>query len=164
MEINLKTQIKSTIRHQKKIFFAYWLILIIGVIIGEYLTDVSPVTEVNAKSAYVAETITILATAAVIPLALKLFSIKMNKVDWKSLTIQEGSHIYSKWSTIRLALLTVVAIMGIVTHYVYNSAGATFCTLIISFATFFCIPSKSKLEYLILKHKEEIDHNDETIA
>lgn len=156
MEHELKGLLKSTLKYQKTIFFIYWLVIIIGFVIGE-LTFGRIDVVINPQGSYAAETIIILATAGVIPMALKLYSVKMNRQKWGLLSVKEGTKIFNKWSTIRLLLLSIVAIGALAVHYLFLSSSAGFCALIVSFATLFCIPSKSKVKDLLLQHKEEIN-------
>lgn len=161
MKYQFERQVKAAVKCQKIIYFSYWIAIIIGVLVGEYfLVDSFASLQFDAQAVYAAETIIILVTAAIIPLTLKLFGLKMNQKDWANTSLDDGIAYYNRWSTVRIALLGVVAVSALCVHYLFMSAGAGFCTLIISFATFFCIPSKKKLEGFIVHHQEEIEQNE----
>ena len=146
------------LRDQKIAYSSFWLILLAVFLIGSYGTALNGLLAENATFIYVVETVQILATAAVIPLALQLFNKKVAKLkeadDLELLLVG-----YAKWSNIRLGLLFVVALIGLLLHYLCVSSTAGLCTLIICFAALFCVPSKSKLDFAL---SPSIDTEGET--
>lgn len=167
MNSQFEKEIKSAVKYQKLIYSSYWVAIILGVLIGEFiLVDIFDMLKADAQMAYVAETIIILASAGIIPLALKVFGMKMTQKDWANTPLTDGISYYNKWSTIRIVMLGVISVSALFIHYLFMSPGAGFCTLIISFAAFFCIPSKKKLVSFVGHNQEQIEQNenDETAA
>lgn len=150
----LDLNIKGMVSRQKIYFWLFWVGVIITIAIGENYNSFS--SEVNPKDVYWAETITILATAAVIPLSLKLFSIKTSKIEWTNkLLIKENCEKYEKWSTIRSILLFCICLLALIVHYYYASVGSMYCAIIICMSMFFCIPSRKKI--LVLLNANNVD-------
>ena len=149
----------TVLRDQKIAYSSFWLILLTIFLVGSYGTLLNGLLADKATFIYVVETVQILATAAVIPLALQLFNKKiarLKEADDLDLLI-EG---YVKWSHIRLGLLFTVALVGLLLHYLCVSSTTGLCTLIICFAALFCVPSKSKLDFALSPSVDTEDGDD----
>lgn len=156
MENKLNIEIKRALNFQKGIYMSYWLVIIAAVLIGENLTNTLADLQINDKAAYYLEIIAILLAAGSVPLSLKVFSIKIDKRDWSKSDSAYKIAEYNRWFLVRILMLGIVALFCLATHYIILSAGAGFCVLIVSFATFFCTPSKSKFQEFVNPSTEVI--------
>lgn len=136
--------INRATRKIKKSFYIFILILISLLIIGEFGLAFNGIYVDDGMTTYVLETITILVTAASIPLALKLFNKKVSSVDYTG-SIESLIFVYEKWFILRLVILGVAFALALATHYLCVSTTGSLCAILIGFSIFFCMPSKNKL-------------------
>ena len=96
------------------------------------------------RATYFAETVTILLTAALVPVSLKLFSwVLAKKIDVVAIT--DALRLYALWSGVRLALLAVPVLAGFLTYYMMLSNKGVLCALIALTASLFCLPGENHL-------------------
>ena len=158
----MKTQINIPLfeKRLKLSYYMFWIYLILLVVVFELLTSIHGFFADNGQLVYGLETITILITAGAIPLALKLFGKNTAGLrEHESVTFVLAE--YQKWSSIRLLILGAVLTLALATHYLCMSSAGSLCALLIGFAALFCIPTKSKLLYLLEIHLEGDKDNDD---
>lgn len=93
---------------------------------------------------YILYTIGILLSVIFIPLALKLFSVSLNK-RIPTLSTDEALKSYKKWSEIRLALLFIPTILNISFYYMTMQTTGLLCASMALVASLFCVPNRSKI-------------------
>lgn len=106
----------------------------------------------DAATEYALETFSILITIALVPLSLKLFSVKMEK-KIQQVQLQKALVLYQKWSTIRLMILALVTYLNILIYYLTLNNIGGLCALIALTASVFCLPSERRVG-------EELQLND----
>lgn len=104
-------------------------------VVGAYAGD--------AAMEYVLETIAILVTIALVPLSLKLFSVKMAKTE--NMELSKALAYYKQWSTIRLMILAFVTYLNILIYYLTLNNIGGLCALIGLTASVFCLPSEKNM-------------------
>lgn len=140
----METQIKATI---KKLRIQYGLYLVIAVLImvlyqtgvileGAYANDYT--------MRYALETTGIIATMVLVPVSLKLFSIKLVK-RIQSAPLEEALKRYMRWSTVRLMLLALATYLNIMIFYMVLSNVGGLCALIGVTASLFCLPGEKRM-------------------
>lgn len=100
-----------------------------------------------------AETVTILLTAVLVPVSLKLFSWMLTKkIDVVAIT--DALRLYALWSGVRLALLAMPVLAGFLTYYMMLSNKGVLCALIALTASLFCLPGENRLRKELHIEKE----------
>lgn len=104
---------------------------------------------------YILETIGILTTIALVPLSLKVFSVKLNK-KIKMAGFENALKLYRQWSSVRLMIIAFITYLNIMIYYMTLNSIGGLCALIGLTASIFCLPSERKLrEELNLVTKNE---------
>ncbi|BEG98812.1 hypothetical protein [Bacteroides sedimenti] len=140
----METQIKATI---KKLRIQYGLYLVIAVLIMVlYQTGVilEGAYAYDDTMRYALETTGIIATMALVPVSLKLFSIKLVK-RIQSAPLEEALKRYMRWSTVRLMLLALATYLNIMIFYMVLSNVGGLCALIGVTASLFCLPGEKRM-------------------
>ena len=115
--------------------------------VGRYAADV--------RATYFAETLTILLAAICVPVSLKLFAwVLTRKID--KVSLPEALRLYSFWSKVRLALLTLPVLVGFAVYYLMLSNKGVLCALIALTASLFCLPGEGRLRKELHINKEEV--------
>jgi uncharacterized BrkB/YihY/UPF0761 family membrane protein len=111
---------------------------------------------------YILETVGILATIAIVPLSLKLFSVKLNKVI-KEANFENSLKLYQQWSNIRLVILAILTYMNIFIYYMTLNSIGGLCALIAITASVFCLPGEKKMreELNLVTENQENKENEE---
>ena len=150
----MEEQIKHIAKSQRIVYVIFWAVAILLVVGGE--TELLPVGLFadDVRTSYYLETIGILLTAINIPFSMKLFSLVLTrKID--NLTFPVALSRYAVWSHIRLGLLAIVVVYNLLCYYMtLNSTGAL-CALCALTASFFCLPSETRLRNELHINKEE---------
>lgn len=98
----------------------------------------------NERLAFWLENVGILIMIALLPYALKRFSVVIQRKK-QSLAYEQQLELYLRMSRVRLGILWFVCFYNIVLYYeTLNSIGA-FCALVAFLSMFFCIPGKQKM-------------------
>lgn len=151
----MEEQIKKTVSNLRIVYFCFWLVPVLLIICGECGGNFVGLYADNTRASYYMETLSILVTAACVPVSLKLFAwVLVKKIDQASIT--NALKLYTTWSFIRLGLLALpVWIGGIVYYLTLNSTGAL-CAAIGLTASLFCLPGEERLrqELHIEKNRE----------
>ncbi len=105
---------------------------------------------------YILETIGIITTIALLPLSLKLFSIKLNK-EIKEAGFENALKLYKQWSTIRLMILAFLTYLNIIIYYMTLNNIGGLCALMALTASIFCLPGEKKIreELNLVTNNEE---------
>lgn len=140
----MEKQIKLITTRLKTIFIIFWVLPVIGVIIGETGEEWVGLYAGDVSMAYYAETLIILLTAVCVPVSLKLFAVVMNKKIDK-VTISHALRLYWIWGCIRMLLLFLPVATGFVIYYLMLSNTGALCALIALTASLFCLPSEERL-------------------
>lgn len=104
---------------------------------------------------YILETMGILTTIALVPLSLKIFSVKLNK-KIKMAGFENALKLYRQWSSVRLMIIAFITYLNIIIYYMTLNSIGGLCALIGLTASVFCLPGERKLrEELNLVTKNE---------
>lgn len=104
---------------------------------------------------YILDTIGILTTIALVPLSLKIFSVKLNK-KIKMAGFENALKLYRQWSSVRLMIIAFITYLNIMIYYMTLNSIGGLCALIGLTASIFCLPGERKLrEELNLVTKNE---------
>ena len=140
----MEEKIKRVVSRTKMMFVYFWLLPVFLVTFGE--------TGGEWVGAY-AETVTILLTAVLVPVSLKLFSWMLTKkIDVVAIT--DALRLYALWSGVRLALLAMPVLAGFLTYYMMLSNKGVLCALIALTASLFCLPGENRLRKELHIEKE----------
>lgn len=140
----MEEQIKRVVRNLKIIYILFWLCPLVILLAGEMEWIPVGIWADNVQVVYFLETLSILLTAIIIPLALKLFSLVLtNKID--KLGIVLALKRYQQWSHVRLGLLELNVLFSLFGYYFAFSNTGNLCMLISLTASFFCFPTEKRL-------------------
>lgn len=98
----------------------------------------------DGRICYVLQTASVILTLCLIPVALKMFSQALDK-RVRLLPRPEALYSYLRWSEVRLAMLTIVVLVGLSVYYSTLSSIGGLCALVGLLATLFCLPGETKL-------------------
>ena len=99
------------------------------------------------KTIYVLEVIGVLASLALIPLALRGFKKMVDRLDEKEYPEDKIEHIYLTCSWLRLAAFFVVVEFGVVLYYLINDSIGLYIAAIGAICSMFAIPTKAGIEH-----------------
>ena len=140
----MEEKIKRAASRVKMLFVYFCMLPVFLVAFGETDGEWVGAYAGEVRATYFAETVTILLTAVLVPVSLKLFSwVLIRKID--AVAITEALRLYVVWSGIRLALLAVPVLMGFLTYYIMMSSKGVLCALIALTASLFCLPGENRL-------------------
>jgi hypothetical protein len=108
----------------------------------------------SAHANVVFEQYSIIISLACIPVSLKLFHSRYQKI----LPLEENKFLdkYPVAYITRLFILDAVAILNLAGLYLFDSRNAMYMTIIIIFALFFCYPGRKALE----ENRKDLSQND----
>lgn len=140
----MEERIKRVASRTKMMFVCFWMLPVFIVAFGEMGGEWVGVYAGDARTTYFAETVTILLTAVLVPVSLKLYSrVLAKKIDVVAIT--DALRLYALWSGVRLALLAVPVLAGFLTYYMTLSNKGVLCALIALTASLFCLPGENRL-------------------
>ena len=100
------------------------------------------------------ETLSILLVAACVPVSLKLFAwVLTRKID--KVSLPEALRLYSFWSKVRVAMLSLPVWVGLAVYYLTLSNKGLLCAFIALTASLFCLPGEGRLRKELHINKEE---------
>ena len=139
----MEALLKPTLRRLKLHYTLFWLIPLAVIVLCE--VDWLPVglRAEDDEGRYTFETINILLTAFLIPIALKFFGRFLKKAD--TFPLGQRLSAYVRWSRLRLLMSSVVVWVSLVGYYLYLSNTGFFCMLMGFAASLFCIPGEKRL-------------------
>lgn len=100
----------------------------------------------DGRICYILQTASILLTLCLIPVSLKMFSVVLKKRILPLVNPEAMLVSYLRWSEVRLALLAIVALVGLSVYYTTLSSIGGLCALIGLIATLFCLPNEKRME------------------
>ncbi len=138
-------EIKNIVRRLQVEYIAIWL-LVAGLFLS-YETGLFEEGTLahDGRLCYVLQTATVLLTLCLIPVALKMFSLALDK-RVKPLPRPEALRAYQRWSEVRLAMLAVVVLVGLSVYYSTLSSIGGLCALVGLLATLFCLPGEARVK------------------
>lgn len=146
--------IQKTLFKLKVEYAFFWVLPLIIILLGECGIDWVGYYADNVRFSYLSETIGILMAAACVPLALKLYSwVLTKKIDMVS--FPEALHLYFRWSSVRLLMLEIAALVNIFIYYLTLSNTGLLCALIALTASLFCVPGEKRLREELHINKED---------
>jgi hypothetical protein len=150
----MEKEIKGLVGRLKIGFSAVWGAALVVFVCGE--TDIIPngVMADDVRATYIYETISILMTATMLPVSLKLFNFVLTKKVNEERLPQALRH-YRLWSDIRLLMLLSIVLVGLTCYYLTMSKTGGLCALIGLIATLFCIPGEERLRRELNIYKEK---------
>lgn len=129
--------------------YVVYLVLTLAVA-GAYELGLLPegtlVGRVNAT--YVLQTVGVLLTMGLVPLALKLFPLLLPRYEGEPVRLRLQLH--RRASLLRLVLLALPTWMGLWLYYATLNNIGGFCALISVTASFFCLPGRERLKEELL--------------
>ena len=132
----------------------FWLLPVIWIIVGETGGDWVGIYADDVRTTYFAETLSILLVAACVPVSLKLFAwVLTRKID--KVSLPEALRLYSFWSKVRVALLSLPVWVGLAVYYLTLSNKGLLCAFIALTASLFCLPGEGRLRKELHINKEE---------
>jgi hypothetical protein len=150
----MEKEIKGMVARLKYGFAAVWIVAAITFVCGEMDIIPNGLLTDDVRATYIFETISILMTATMLPVSLKLFNFVLTKkVNEESLL--KALHHYRVWSDVRLLILLAVVLVGLVCYYLTMSKTGGLCALIGLIATLFCIPGEERMRQELHIQKEE---------
>ena len=149
----MEEKIKRVVSRTKMMFVYFWLLPVFLVAFGETGGEWVGAYAGDVRAAYFAETVTILLTAVLVPVSLKLFSWMLTKkIDVVAIT--DALRLYALWSGVRLALLAMPVLAVFLTYYMMLSNKGVLCALIALTASLFCLPGENRLRKELHIEKE----------
>ena len=140
----MEEKIKRVATRTKMLFVYFWMLPVFLVVFGETGGEWVGTYAGDVRATYFAETVTILLTAVLVPVSLKLFSwVLIKQIDVVAIT--DALRLYVLWSGVRLALLAVPVLAGFLTYYMMLSNKGVLCALIALTASLFCLPGENRL-------------------
>ena len=97
----------------------------------------------EAKVIYILEVVGVLASLALIPLALRGFKKMVDRLDEKNYPEEKKERIYMTCSWLRLAAFFVVIEFGVVLYYLINDTIGLYIAVIGAICSLFAIPTKA---------------------
>ncbi|WP_321426524.1 hypothetical protein [uncultured Bacteroides sp.] len=149
-------QIKAVTRTMQ-IQYAFYItiaILLVGLYQSDLILEGTYAGDFGMQ--YILETIGILTTIALVPLSLKIFSVKLNK-KIKMAGFENALKLYRQWSSVRLMIIAFITYLNIMIYYMTLNSIGGLCALIGLTASIFCLPGERKLreELNLVTNKEE---------
>ena len=124
----MEEKIKRVASRTKMLFVYFWMLPVFLVVFGETGGEWVGAYAGDVRATYFAETATILLTAVLVPVSLKLFSwVLTKKIDVVAITD------------------AVPVLAGFLTYYMMLSNKGVLCALIALTASLFCLPGENRL-------------------
>ena len=140
----MKEQIKRILKLQVIGFIGIWLFPAIYAILFETGVLEVGIYAGDAQMEYIFQSVCILLTICLIPLALRLFNLNLVK-RIKELPLQEALKSYRIWSDVRMSLLFAPVMLGLTFYYLTLNTTGLFCACMALIASLFCVPSTNRI-------------------
>ena len=140
----MKEQIKRILKLQVIGFIGIWLFPAIYAILFETGVLEEGIYAGDAQMEYIFQSVCILLTICLIPLALRLFNLNLVK-RIKELPLQEALKSYRIWSDVRMSLLFAPVMLGLTFYYLTLNTTGLFCACMALIASLFCVPSTNRI-------------------
>jgi hypothetical protein len=136
---------KKIIKQLTILYYAFYVLAIVLATIAYVVVDKNTAFVEPNTNEMVITTVYILFLVCSIPLALKLFNIKVRKLS-ENESIDEKIEKYRMYSFWRLMVIGINMLIGIGFFYFLSSDSMLFCAGIAAIALVFCKPSERKME------------------
>ena len=101
----------------------------------------------DTKTIYILEVVGVLASLALIPLALRGFKKMVDRLDEKEYPEEKIGKIYMTCSLLRLLAFFLVIEFGVVLYYILNDSIGLYIAAIGAICSMFAIPTKAGIEH-----------------
>ncbi len=139
----------NTKRMSIKLLIGWFAIYVIaGVIV--LLFEMGPLKGLSltdAKTIYILEVIGVLASLALIPLALRGFKKMVDRLDEKEYPEEKIEKIYMACSWLRLLAFFMVVEFGVILYYLLNDSIGLYIAAIGAICSLFSFPTKAGIEH-----------------
>ena len=139
----------NTKRMSIKLLIGWFAIYVIaGVIV--LLFEMGPLKGLSltdAKTIYILEVIGVLASLALIPLALRGFKKMVDRLDEKEYPEEKIEKIYMACSWLRLLAFFMVVEFGVILYYLLNDSIGLYIAAIGAICSLFSFPTKAGVEH-----------------
>lgn len=152
----MKEQIHKIYRRQLLGLFSVWGICILFAILYEAGLLHEGYFAGDGRMDYILQSVGILLTIIMIPLALRMFALNLMK-RIRQLPLRYALSSYRIWSDVRLCLLFVPIFLNLQFYYLTLNTTGLFCSMMALMASLFCIPSEKRI-------KKELDLPEEIEA
>ena len=132
------------------ILMAVWISIFVIAGIIALLFEFGPLnglTVTDAKTIYIHEVVGVLASLALIPLALRGFKKMVDRLDEKEYPEEKIGNIYMTCSLLRLAAFFLVIEFGVILYYILNDSIGLYIAAIGAICSMFAIPTKAGIEH-----------------
>lgn len=132
------------------ILMAVWISIFVIAGIIALLFEFGPLnglTVTDAKTIYILEVVGVLASLALIPLALRGFKKMVDRMDEKEYPEEKIGKIYMTCSLLRLAAFFLVIEFGVILYYILNDSIGLYIAAIGAICSMFAIPTKAGIEH-----------------
>lgn len=129
---------------------AVWISIFVIAGIIALLFEFGPLnglTVTDAKTIYILEVVGVLASLALIPLALRGFKKMVDRLDEKEYPEEKIGNIYMTCSLLRLAAFFLVIEFGVILYYILNDSIGLYIAAIGAICSMFAIPTKAGIEH-----------------
>ena len=139
----------NTKRMSIKLLIGWFAIYVIaGVIVLQFeMGPLKGLSLTDAKTIYILEVIGVLASLALIPLALRGFKKMVDRLDEKEYPEEKIEKIYMACSWLRLLAFFVVVEFGVVLYYLINDSIGLYIAAIGAICSLFSFPTKAGIEH-----------------
>ena len=149
-------EIKKIVRRLWMEYLLVWLLSLGIVVLYETGVMEEGTWAHDGRICYVLQTVTILLTLCLIPVSLKMFSAVLNKRVLPLENAESKLLSYLHWSEVRLALLAIVALIGLSVYYTTLSSIGGLCALVGLLASLFCLPGEEKVKNELNLNNDEV--------
>lgn len=149
-------EIKKIVRRLWMEYLLVWLLSLGIVVLYETGVKEEGTWAHDGRICYVLQTVTILLTLCLIPVSLKMFSAVLNKRVLPLENAESKLLSYLHWSEVRLALMAIVALIGLSVYYTTLSSIGGLCALVGLLASLFCLPGEEKVKNELNLNNDEV--------
>lgn len=129
---------------------AAWMAIYVIAGITALLFEFGPlkgVSVTDTKTIYILEVVGVLASLALIPLALRGFKKMVDRLDEKEYPEEKIGKIYMTCSLFRLLAFFLVIEFGVILYYILNDSIGLYIAAIGAICSMFAIPTKAGIEH-----------------
>jgi hypothetical protein len=149
-------EIKKIVRRLSMEYLLVWLLSLGIVVLYETGVMEEGTWAHDGRIRNVLQTVTILLTLCLIPVSLKMFSAVLNKRVLPLENAESKLLSYLHWSEVRLALMAIVALIGLSVYYTTLSSIGGLCALVGLLASLFCLPGEEKVKNELNLNNDEV--------
>ena len=149
-----KNSNEKVIKQLTLVYYTFYALAIALATIAYVMVGGSPDFFEQSTTETVIKTIYILFLICSIPLALKLFNVRVKKLS-EIESLEEKIEKYRKYAFLRLFVIGINMLLGIGFFYYLNSESMLFCAGIAAIALVFCKPTVAKMETELELYEEE---------